>query len=561
MSTDLTSLPKTPTGTSGLDDLLFGGLPKGRPTLVCGAAGCGKTLLGMQFLVRGALDYDEPGVFIAFEERPEDLHANVASLGFDLADLEARKLLVIDHIRVEPSEIIESGDYDLSGLFLRLGLAIDSVGARRVVIDTLESLFGGLTNHAVVRSELRRLFGWLKDRGVTAIITAERGEGSLTRHGLEEYVSDCVIVLDHRVEGQISTRRMRVVKYRGTIHGTNEYPFLIDEQGISVLPITSAGLNHKVSEERVSTGIERLDAMLGGSGYFRGSTVLVSGTAGAGKTSVVAHFADATCKAGEKTIYFSFEESPHQIVRNMRSIGIELQRWVDAGLLRFVAARPTAHGLETHLAMLHKHIVGFDPHAVIIDPASNFLGAGGEQAAHGMMIRLIDFLKEQGITALMTSLTKGGAALERTDVDISSIVDTWLLLKTLEMSGERNRGLYVLKSRGMDHSNQIREFRITSSGVELVDVYIGLGGVLTGAARAAQEALERNEAARRHLELAQKRRNLERLEALHREQLAKLAADFETEAGELRMAIDTLENESEQLRRDREAMARSRQAD
>lgn len=544
-----------------MDEVLAGGLPTGRPTLVCGAAGCGKTLLGMQFLVRGALDYNEPGVFIAFEERISDLHANVASLGFDLADLEARNLLSIDHIAVDPSTIIESGEYDLGGLFLRLELAIQTVNAKRVVIDTLETLFGGLSNYSIVRSELRRLFEWLKDRGVTAIVTAERGENALTRHGLEEYVSDCVILLDHRVVDQVSTRRVRVVKYRGSAHHTNEFPFLIDETGISVLPITSAGLDHAVSQERVSSGIPRLDGMLGGGGYFKGSTVLVSGTAGAGKSSITAHFAHSVCASGGRFLYFSFEESPKQIMRNMLSIGVDLQRWVDAGLLQFVTSRPTAHGLETHLALIHKYISTFNPVAVAIDPASNFVAAGNQAAAHGLLVRLIDFLKSQQITAMLTSLTSGAEALEATAMEVSSIVDTWLLLKAVESSGERNRVLYVIKSRGMAHSNQLREFLITSSGVSLVDVYIGTEGVLTGSARLAQtnrEELEQRRAAER-VDLA--KRKLSRLEALHREQRAKLDAEFAEETENLRLSINAMVEENAQAARARADMAVSRQAE
>lgn len=554
-------LMKTPSGTSGLDEVLTGGLPTGRPTLVCGAAGCGKTLLAMQFLVRGALDYNEPGVFIAFEERIADLHANVASLGFDLADLEARNLLSIDHIAVEPSTIVESGEYDLGGLFLRLELAIQTVGAKRVVVDTLETLFGGLSNYAIVRSELRRLFEWLKDRGVTAIITAERGDNALTRHGLEEYVSDCVILLDHRVVEQVSTRRLRVVKYRGSAHHTNEYPFMIDEMGISVLPITSAGLEHEVSEERLGSGIPRLDSMLGGGGYFKGSTVLVSGTAGTGKSSIAAHFANSVCSQGGRFLYFSFEESPSQIIRNMRSIGLDLQRWVNAGLLQFVTSRPTAFGLETHLAVIHKHINTFAPAAVAIDPASNFVSAGNQVAAHGLLVRLIDFLKERQITAMLTSLTAGSDALEATSMEVSSVVDTWLLLKALESSGERNRVLYVIKSRGMPHSNQVREFVITSSGVSLVDVYVGSEGVLTGSARLSQTRKEELERRRRMEQLDQAQRRLVRLEALHREQKAKLDAEFSDEAENLRLLINAMVEESAQLTQARSDMANSRQAD
>jgi circadian clock protein KaiC len=554
-------LPKAPTGIAGLDEVLDGGLPRGRPTLVCGGAGCGKTLFSMQFLVRGALQHDEPGVFIAFEERPEDLAANVRSLGFDLEDLERRNLLAIDYIRVDPAEIIENGEYNLEGLFLRLGMAIDSVGAKRVVIDTLEMLFGGLTNYGILRSELRRLFEWLKERGVTAIITAERGDGKLTRHGLEEYVSDCVIVLDHRVNEQLSTRRLRVVKFRGSTHGTNEYPFLIDEGGISVLPITELGLDHEVSDERVSSGIPRLDAMLGGRGYYRGSTVLISGTAGSGKSSIAAHFARSMCGAGERVLYFSFEESPQQIIRNMRSVGIDLGPLVVAERLRFVTARPSAHGLETHLAVLHRHIREFEPAAVIMDPISNFLEVGNLSDAHNLVVRLVDFLKARGITGLFTSLTSSEKVTEQSEVAISSLVDTWMLLKIIELSGERNRGLYVLKSRGMAHSNQIREFVLGEQGVQLLDVYIGAEGVLTGSARLSQKAREQREQLERQAAIERSRRLLERKKALFQEQLARLRADYEAEVHELEQSIHSGDTSQSMREDDRATMAKLRHAD
>jgi circadian clock protein KaiC len=441
-------LAKAPSGIEGLDEITGGGLPRGRPTLVCGSAGCGKTLLAMEFLIRGATVYDEPGVFMAFEETAEELAQNVRSLGFDLERLQEQKKIAIDYVRIERSEIEEAGDYDLEGLFIRLGLAIDSVGAKRVVLDTIEVLFSGLSNAAILRAELRRLFRWLKDKGVTAIVTGERGGGTLTRQGLEEYVSDCVILLDHRVADQVSTRRLRIVKYRGSAHGTNEYPFLIDEDGISVMPITSLNLQHEVSDERVPTGIARLDKMLVGGGYYRGSTVLVSGTAGSGKSSVAAHFADAACRRGERCLYFAFEESPGQIARNMRSIGLDLQPWVKKGLLKFQASRANQFGLEMHLASIHKLVQTYDPKAVIIDPISNLSQAGNRTEATAMLTRLIDFLKLNRITAVMTCLTDAQNGLERTDADISSLADTWLLLRDIELSGERNRAMYVLKSRG-----------------------------------------------------------------------------------------------------------------
>ena len=511
-----TELAKTPSGIDGLDEITHGGLPRGRPTLICGSAGCGKTLFGMEFLVRGATEFDEPGVFMAFEETAEELAQNVRSLGFDLDKLIAEKKIAIDYVHVERGEIEETGEFDLEGLFLRLGMAIDEVGAKRVVLDTIENLFGGFANALILRSELRRLFRWLKDKGVTAIITAERGAGTLTRNGIEEYVSDCVILLDHRVSEHVSTRRLRIVKYRGSTHGTNEYPFLIDEHGISVLPLTSLGLNHAASKERVSSGVPALDEMLGGQGYYRGSSILISGTAGTGKTSLAAHFANATCEHGERCLYLAFEESPQQLARNMRSIGIDLELWMKKGLLRVDASRPSLHGLEMHLVRVHKQVAEFKPHVVIIDPISNLVTAGSQVDTEAMLLRLIDFLKTSGITALFTNLTAGGNAWERTDVGVSSIIDTWILMRDIELGGERNRGLYVLKSRGMKHSNQIREFLLTAHGIDLQPVYVGPEGVLTGSMRAAQEAresaaqVEREEAsARRQRELAARRAALE----------------------------------------------------
>lgn len=526
-------LEKVATGITGFDDVTFGGVPKGRTTLLCGAAGCGKTLFGMQFLIRGALDEGEPGAFIAFEEGEDDLAKNVASLGFDVADLERRKLLTVEHIRVEAAEIEENGEYDLEGLFIRLGLALDSVKAKRLVIDTLETIFGGLTNYSLLRSELKRLFNWLKERGVTTIVTAERGEGTLTRHGLEEYVSDCVVLLDHRVSDQISTRRLRVVKYRGSTHGSNEYPFLIDRNGLTVVPITSTDLEHTVSNERIDTGVEGLNQMLGGAGYYRGSTVLVSGTAGSGKSSLAAHLADATCRAGERCLYVSYEESPLQILRNMKSIGLDLSRHVKSGRLHIAAHRPTSLGLEGHLAVLHKLAAELKPNTVIIDPIGTMAAAGSEYDAHLMLVRTIDFFKTHGITALLTSLTHGGEAMEATDMAVSSLVDTWILVKALESNGERTRGLYILKSRGMPHSNQVREFVITPQGIRLEEPYIGPEGVLTGTARLVQEAREATQERERELERERTARLLERKRAQLEQRIAELRADFAAEELEL----------------------------
>jgi circadian clock protein KaiC len=554
-------LPKAPTGIQGLDEITGGGLPKGRPTLVCGGAGCGKTLLAMEFLVRGARQFNEPGVFIAFEETAQDLTQNVTSLGFDLKDLIARKKIVVDFVYIERSEIEEAGEYDLEGLFIRLGQAIDSIGAKRVVMDAIDSLFAGLPNPLILRAELRRLFRWLKDKGVTAIITGERGEGTLTRQGLEEYVSDCVILLDQRASDLISSRLLRIIKYRGSTHGRNEYPFLIDENGISVLPITSLGLQQPASTQRIPTGIERLDAMLGGAGYYRGSSVLISGTAGTGKSSFAAHFAEAACRRGERALYFTFEESPSQIMRNMRSIGIDLSPWVQKGLLQFEAHRPTFAGLEMHLTTMRKAVTAFKPQVVIVDPLNSFIIGDNETQVKSMLMRLVDFLKMNQITSLYTSLTSDSSALEQTDVAISSVIDTWLMIRAIEIGGERNRGLYILKSRGMAHSNQIREFLLTDHGVELRDVYVGPGSVPSGSARLTQEAKEQAAQAARKQEVERGQLELERKRKALEAQIAALRVEFEAQETETLKIIAQEQTREAHLTQERVDMGQSRKAD
>jgi circadian clock protein KaiC len=526
------TLAKAPTGIAGLDEITSGGLPRGRPTLICGSAGCGKTLLGMEFLVRGALQYDEPGVFIAFEETGEELTQNVASLGFDLSQLCAQKKIVLDYVYIERSEIEETGEYDLEGLFIRLGYAIDSIGAKRVVLDSIEALFSGLPNMSILRAELRRLLRWLKTKGVTAIVTAERGDGTLTRSGLEEYVADCVILLNHNVSDQISTRLLRIVKYRGTSHGTNEYPFFIGEHGIAVLPITSIGLEHAVSTERISTGVPRIDTMMGGKGYYRGSSVLLSGMGGSGKSSLAAAFAAATCSRGERCLYCTFEESPSQIIRNMRSIGIDLEPWQAQGLLRFKAVRSTKYGIEMHLMAMYEVIKTFAPRVVIVDPISNLTAIGRVLEVKSMLMRLIDFLKAQQITALFTSLTAGDSSLGETEIGASSLMDTWILLSNIESYGERNRALHLLKSRGMEHSNQVRELLLSERGIDLADVYIGAGAVLTGSARLAHEAREQAEEVARQQETERRQRSLARKRQITAAQIAVLRAELESEEEE-----------------------------
>ena len=553
------SLPKAPTGIQGLDEITGGGLPRGRPTLLCGSAGSGKTMLASEFLVHGALQYGEPGVFMMFEESAEELAQNLRSLGVDLEKLEKQKKIAVDHVHIERNEIQETGEYDLEGLFIRLGHAIDSIGAKRVVLDTIEALFSGLPNHAVLRAELRRLFRWLKDRGVTAVITGERGEQSLTRYGLEEYVADCVILLDHRIVDQVSTRRLRVVKYRGTAHGTNEYPFLIGAAGITVLPITSMRLDHQASTERVSTGIVGLDDMLGGAGLYRGSSTLVSGAPGTGKSSVGASFVDAACSRGERALLFAYEESAHQLLRNMGSIGIDLGRWQSRGLLHIDASRPTLHGLEQHLVHMYELVRELKPSVVVVDPISNLTMDKDDRSLKPTLMRLIDFLKQKGVTALFTSLTSDmGADVADSQVGVSSLMDTWLLLSNLAGNGERTRALQVLKSRGMPHSHQVREFVMGNHGVDLVDVYLSGDRVLTGTARISQVAQEE---AASDLRRRDHERRLNELSA-HRKaidaQIAALNAQADERAGEVEFAIERERLQAEGVSARARANARSR---
>ena len=558
-------LPKCPTGIQGLDEITSGGLPRGRPTLVCGSAGCGKTLLATEFLVRGATLFNEPGVFMAFEETESELKSNVTSLGFDLDGLVKRKKIIVDYVHIDRSEIQESGEFDLEGIFVRLNHAIDSIGAKRVVLDTLEVLFASLPNEGVLRSELRRLFRWLKDKGVTAIITAERGRErereQMTRRGLEEYVSDCVLVLDHRVHDQIATRHLRVVKYRGALHGTNEFPFLIGENGISVLPITSLGLNHQVSSDRIATGIPRLDNMLGGKGFFRASSILLSGTAGTGKTSVCANFSHAACMRGERVLFFSFEESPAQILRNMKSIGLQLEPLLKKELLRFYAVRPSLYGLEMHLATMFKEIAEFKPQVVIIDPITSLMEVGTISEGSSMVTRLVDYLKANRITSLFTSLTIGGNLLEQSIATVTSPMDAWLSLQDFEGNGERNRVFYVLKARGMAHSNQIREFLISDNGIDIVDAYIGAEGVLTGSARASQGALEKATVLASQQDAALRQRDIERKRAALERQISGLRSDYEAEVMELRRIDEQVGTRSLVLNTERAASGILRQAD
>lgn len=551
-------IKKSPTGIDGFDDLTLGGLPTGRPTLVCGTAGCGKTLFASTFLLNGASLYNEPGVFVTFEERPVDIVSNVASLGFDLQEMIDEGKILIEHISIDPSEVAEIGEYDLEGLFLRLELALDQIGAKRIVLDTIESLFSAFTNPAILRAEIRRLFDWLKERGITAIITGERGDGSLTRQGLEEYVSDCVILLDHRVHNQISTRRLRIVKYRGTAHATNEIPFLIDRDGFSVLPVTSLGLNHTVSEERISSGVSDLDKMLQGNGFHRGSSILISGVAGSGKSSLAASFAAAACAAGERALYLSYEESSAQTVRNMRSIGLDLEPHIKSGLLRHIASRPSFYSLEMHLAVTLREIARFQPSIVILDPISAFLGSGDTLEVQSMLLRVVDYLKTRQITAVFNHLVHAQAGDVETDVGLSSLMDAWILLLNREISGEFNRELYLLKARGIAHSNQVREFIMSNAGISLIPPYLGEQGALTGTARVAEETRHHREELQRRAEVAALTERIEFRRKKAAAQMEALQAELAAEELELKRIRDLEESYLQQREADQRRMEKSR---
>ena len=555
---DKNTLEKSSSGIKGLDEITEGGLPKGRPTLICGSAGCGKTLFAMQFLVHGA-EIDEPGLFVSFEETQEELEQNFGSLGIDLKLLEKKGKFSVEYIYLERSEIEETGEFDLEGLFIRLAYAVEKIGAKRIVLDTLEALFSGLPNEFILRAELRRLFAWLKSNGLTAIITGERGEKSLTRYGLEEYVADCVILLDNPINNKISTRNLRIMKYRGSSHGSNEYPFLIDSDGISVLPVTSLMLEHEAPIEIIPTGIPRLDSMLGNKGYYKGSSVLITGAAGNGKSSIAAIFADENCKNGKKSLYFAFEESPKQIIRNMRSIGIDLEPWVDKGLLKFHSTRPTLYGLETHLVTIHKMVNEFQPDVVIFDPISNLITVGTEDEVKSMLTRLIDFLKKKQITTMSTNLRIMGGL--ETDIGVSSLMDTWIDLKSLETNGERNRTIDIIKTRGMFHSNQVREFMITDNGIKIIDLYLGPSGMVAGSARIAQITKEKADKLKREQEIERKQRQLEQKRKAINIKINELETNFEIEKKELDTIIAQEKLKEESFVKERSIMAKIRHAD
>ncbi|MBA3285861.1 MAG: circadian clock protein KaiC [Nitrosopumilus sp.] len=502
-------LKKCPTGIIGLDEITFGGLPKNRCTLICGGAGSGKSIFGIEFVIRGAEFYKEPGLFVAFEENEEELNQNITSLGFNIKELIDSNLLVLDYVHIDRAEFKEIGSYNLDGLFIRLSDSIDRFKIKRVVLDTIEVLFGNFTNEIILRSELQRLFRWFKEKNVTVVVTAEQGVNTFSRYGLEEYVADCVILLDNRMHQQISTRRLRVAKYRGSSHGNNEYPFIINDSGISIIAITSIKLDYPVSNKHVSSGIKQLDTMFGDKGFYSGSSILVSGAAGNGKTSIAASFSNGTCELGKKCFYFTLDESVDQIIRNMNSIGIDLSQWINKDLLRFHAINPYTAGLEAHLADIQRLTNEFNPSVVIIDPIANLKILGPLNEVQGILSILVNFFKNKQITTMFTSLVpeeKFGYVVEE---GISNLMDTWVFLQYIHGEGERNRGISILKSRGMSHSNQLREVILSDKGIHLQNVYIGQDKVLAGSARLVQATKLEIENSNRESELKHRERQIE----------------------------------------------------
>lgn len=551
-------LAKCPTGIEGLDTITNGGLPRNRLTLICGGAGSGKTSLGVEFLVQGIIKYNEPGLLITFEEKPQEIIENAASIGFDLEDLINKKKLFIEYIEVQEEEIAQSGDYTLEGLFIRFEQIVTSIAIKRVSLDTLDSIFATLGNTLILRAEIYRLFSWLKQKNITSLVTAEAGINTLSRNGLEEYISDCVISLRTNIVSEVLTRLLRIVKYRGSKHGTNEYPFLITDSGINLFPITSNYLNNIVSTEFVSTGVKELDEMMDNKGYYQGSTVLITGTAGTGKTSLASIFSNSICQKGERCIYFTFEEMINQILRNMSSINLNLQQWIDKDLLKFYAYRSSIYGLETHLLTIQNLIKQFKPQAVIIDPINNFELIGTELEIKSMMTRLIDFLKAQQITALFTSLTTAINPKEHAEVGISSLIDSWLVLQNLEYAGERTRGITIVKSRGIAHSNQIREFIITSNGVKLEKIYVGPNGILTGSARLDQEEQENLQFLLQEKETLRRKKLLEHKKATLEAKIMALKSEFDADTEEIESLIMKEEIQNKGILETRSTMAQRR---
>jgi circadian clock protein KaiC len=539
-------IKKCPTGISGLDSITGGGLPEGRPTLICGTAGSGKTMLATEFLVRGVLEFGEPGVLVAFEERASDLTANMASIGWDLTALQKEGKLAIESFGTRDTGLDEN-PLDLSHLFARLELAIDEVGAKRVVLDSLEVPLAGLKDQATIRSELHRLSSWIKEKGVTAVITGERGTEALTKNGIEEYVSDCVILLDNRVIEEISTRRLRIVKYRGSRHELNEFPFLISDDGVKALPMSNLGLNYQVNTERFLTGIDELDSMLG-DGIYQGNNILINGTAGTGKTTIGATMSEASCKRGERVLMLLFEESPDQLIRNMKSIGVDLGKWREKGVLRMDANRPSSRTPEHHLMSCLKAVLEFKPDLVVVDPISSMIESGTHGQSWAFMMRLVDLLKTHMVTSVFLDLSDEDSET-KTQAGVSSLMDTWIRLRAVERYGGRDPVLSLIKSRGTAHSRQDREFYFTPEGLKFIPPYIGPGGVVTGSARAAQEVLDKAERVKRTHELEGSRLALKMAKTQHEAQMNALKAEFEAKKIKLEREIRDME-EAEQVRDD-----------
>ena len=463
----ITKLPKSLTGIQGLDDITYGGIPQNRPTLLVGSIGTGKTIFAMEYIINGITMFNEPGVFMTFEEQTDELQINVTSMGYNLSKLIADNKIYLEHLHIDHREIQATGKYDIEGLFIRIEMAIEKVKAKRIVLDALDTLFIGLDSQ-ILRSEIKRLFFWLKEKKVTAIITSEVGDIFLTRLGFEEVVADCVIELNNRLNNQISTRRLRIVKYRGSYHSTNEYPFMIDHKGITIFPIISEAPQIIVSNERISSGIKQIDEMLDGRGFYVGSSILVSGSAGTGKSSIAASFIKDVCEKKGTALYCAFEEAPNQIKRNMASIGIFLEPYEKSGNLHFYYSRPTLQTLELHFIAIKKLIKQINPSVVILDPITNLMIENINSDIRTMLTRFVDYLKMEQITVLLTAtLTVSSLELIQSNEGISSMVDTCIMIQEKNIIDSRRRTLYIMKSRGICNSKKEVEFIITSEGISI----------------------------------------------------------------------------------------------
>ena len=539
------------TGVKGLDDVLGGGIPQGHAMLLVGKPGTGKSILSMEYLLHGIELHKENGVYISFEESEKQIISNAASFGWKFEEMVKKNKLAISYIDMQPEQMRTVGDYDLSALILRVKGAIKKVNARRVVIDGINNLLSTFDDERIIRSDLLRLIREIKEVNATIFITGERGHDSWSKMGFEEYLADGLMHLDNRTDGNYQTREIQVVKCRGINHYTGKSPFIINSEGMSIRPLITADFDYKVLKSRVSTGIADIDNMLGGKGLYRGSTVYITGPSGAGKTSISSSFANGACSRGERALFLAFEESSDQIIRNMKSIGLSLDKWVNEKLLYFYTARATTNSLEGHLDNIMTMVREVEPTCVVLDPISAFRPIANENETKLMLIRLNDYLRARKITTVFTALSSDGEYSEHADVQLSSIADTWIVVRIMDYKGERNNVMQLMKSRGMSHSRQMKEMYFTGNGLKLQNVYQGPEGVLTGAARIGQEKYEKLKEARNVIEIDKNRKKIERKKSLLEASIEALKHEYEEELEALHAAIEEAEEQNSKIKETR----------